>query len=98
MGAASRHPAVQGRRRSALYERREVRDALAYLRAEVNPDDDTVGLRRILTEPARAVCDRLARLAGTVTPTHPDYADGTPAGSALNRQNSPAGRITRPST
>jgi hypothetical protein len=53
MGAASRHAAaVQGRRRSALYECSEDRDALAYLRAEVNPDDDTMSLRRILTEPA----------------------------------------------
>src|SRR5262249_42860316 len=44
------------------------------------------------------VSDRLARLTGAVTPTHPDYADATPASNALTRNNSPAGRITQPST
>lgn len=34
-----------------FYERKEVRDALAYLRAVVN-DDDTVSLRRVLNTPA----------------------------------------------
>jgi DNA helicase-2/ATP-dependent DNA helicase PcrA len=40
-----------------FYERREVRDALAYLRAIVN-DDDTVSLRRILNTPRRGIGDR----------------------------------------
>ena len=35
-----------------FYERREVRDALAYLRMLVNPDN-TVSLRRILNTPKR---------------------------------------------
>ncbi len=40
-----------------FYERREVRDALAYLRALVNPDD-TVSLRRILNVPRRGIGER----------------------------------------
>ncbi|MDR2620446.1 MAG: UvrD-helicase domain-containing protein [Propionibacteriaceae bacterium] len=36
------------------YDRREVRDALAYLRAIVNPDDD-VSVRRILNTPKRGI-------------------------------------------
>jgi DNA helicase-2/ATP-dependent DNA helicase PcrA len=40
-----------------FYERREVRDALAYLRLLVNPDD-TVSLRRILNVPKRGIGQR----------------------------------------
>src|SRR4051812_38701916 len=40
-----------------FYERKEVRDALGYLRAIVN-DDDTVSLRRVLNTPKRGIGDR----------------------------------------
>lgn len=40
-----------------FYERKEIKDAVAYLRALANPDDD-VNLRRILNVPKRGLGDR----------------------------------------
>ncbi|MFW0169818.1 DNA helicase PcrA [Rothia sp. P4278] len=37
-----------------FYERKEIKDALSYLRVLVNPDDD-INLRRILNEPKRGI-------------------------------------------
>ena len=44
-----------------FYERREIRDALAYLRVLSNPDD-TVSLRRILNVPKRGIGERAEEL------------------------------------
>jgi len=40
-----------------FYERKEVRDALAYLRAVANPNDD-ISIRRILNTPRRGIGDK----------------------------------------
>ncbi|MBM3687610.1 MAG: ATP-dependent DNA helicase PcrA, partial [Actinobacteria bacterium] len=40
-----------------FYERREIRDAIAYLRAIANPDDD-VSVRRIINVPKRGIGER----------------------------------------
>ncbi|HYJ74832.1 MAG TPA: DNA helicase PcrA [Kineosporiaceae bacterium] len=48
-----------------FYERREVKDALAYLRVIANPDD-TVNLRRILNVPKRGIGDRAEAVVGAL--------------------------------
>jgi len=40
-----------------FYERKEIKDAVSYLHAIINPDDD-INLRRIINEPKRGIGDR----------------------------------------
>jgi DNA helicase II / ATP-dependent DNA helicase PcrA len=47
-----------------FYERREIRDALAYLRLLVNPDDD-LSARRVLNVPKRGIGDRAEEVVDT---------------------------------
>jgi DNA helicase II / ATP-dependent DNA helicase PcrA len=74
-----------------FYERREVRDLLAYLRLVANPGDE-VSLRRVLNTPRRGIGDRaeeyVAALANrdkisfAAALTTPDDVPGLPARSA----------------
>src|SRR5699024_9291528 len=49
-----------------FYERREIKDALAYLRVLANPADD-VNLRRILNTPKRGIGDRAVSAVGALS-------------------------------
>ncbi|NUT37477.1 MAG: DNA helicase PcrA [Hamadaea sp.] len=72
-----------------FYERKEVKDALAYLRAVAN-EDDTVSVRRILNTPRRGIGDRaeacVEALAGR---------DRISFGAALRRASEAPGISTR---
>ncbi len=72
-----------------FYERREIRDALAYLRAIANPADD-VSLRRIINVPKRGIGERaeasLAMLAAN---------EGITFGEAIDRAAEAPGMASR---
>jgi DNA helicase-2/ATP-dependent DNA helicase PcrA len=72
-----------------FYERKEVRDALAYLRAVVN-DDDTVSLRRILNTPRRGIGDRAEACVEALS-----TRDRISFGAALRRSADAPGISTR---
>jgi len=72
-----------------FYERREIKDAVAYLRAIANPDDD-VNLRRILNVPKRGLGDRSeAMVAGFAERERISF------GAALARLDEVGGLATR---
>ncbi|GAA3804810.1 DNA helicase PcrA [Cellulomonas soli] len=72
-----------------FYDRKEIKDAVAYLRAVANPDDD-VNLRRILNVPKRGLGDRSeAMVAGYAERERISF------GSALDRLDEVPGLGTR---
>ena len=75
-----------------FYERREVKDAMAYLRALANPDD-SVNLRRIVNVPKRGIGDRAEALVA-------GYAENRRIsfGAALARLSDVPGLATRSAT
>ncbi|MEV0000866.1 DNA helicase PcrA [Micromonospora sp. NPDC050980] len=72
-----------------FYERKEVRDALAYLRAVVN-DDDTVSLRRVLNTPRRGIGERAEACVEALS-----ARDRVSFGAALRRAREAPGISTR---
>ncbi|MCP2165737.1 DNA helicase PcrA [Goodfellowiella coeruleoviolacea] len=68
-----------------FYERREVRDALAYLRVLANPDD-TVSLRRVLNVPKRGIGERAEACVSA-------HADRERIGFAAALRDAAAGRV-----
>jgi DNA helicase II / ATP-dependent DNA helicase PcrA len=62
-----------------FYERREVRDLLAYLRLTANPEDE-VSLRRVLNVPRRGIGDRTEECVAALA-----YRDKTSFAAALAR-------------
>lgn len=74
-----------------FYERREIKDAVAYLRALANPDDD-VNLRRVLNVPKRGLGDKAESLVAS-------FADRERIsfGAALERADEIAGMTSRTS-
>ncbi len=72
-----------------FYERREIRDALAYLRLLVNPDD-LVSLQRILNVPKRGIGDRAVECVQALA-----TRDGLTFWEALRRADQAPGLATR---
>ena len=72
-----------------FYERREIKDAIAYLHALVNPDDE-INLRRILNVPKRGIGDRAEAAIAMLA-----ERDRIGFGEALRRADDAPGIATR---
>lgn len=72
-----------------FYERKEIKDAIAYLRAIANPDDD-VSTRRILNEPKRGLGERSESMVAAFA-----ERERTSFGAALARLDEVPGLGTR---
>lgn len=73
-----------------FYDRKEIKDALAYLRVLDNPDDD-VNLRRILNEPKRGIGERAE---GTIA-AHQTRQQSTFMAALRDAENAQGGMATR---
>ena len=74
-----------------FYERKEIKDALAYLRLLMNPDDD-VSLRRVINVPARGIGKGvLTSLDGL----EPAAADAGPLFAEVEAADEPTGSLWR---
>jgi DNA helicase-2/ATP-dependent DNA helicase PcrA len=72
-----------------FYERKEIRDAIAYLRAIANPDDD-VSVRRVLNVPKRGIGDRAEAMIEAFA-----SSERISFGAALDRADQAPGLATR---
>ncbi|MDN5724545.1 MAG: UvrD-helicase domain-containing protein [Propionibacteriales bacterium] len=72
-----------------FYERKEIRDAIAYLRAIANPDDD-VSVRRILNVPKRGIGQRAEACIAALA-----SREQIPFAAALRRAEDAPGLATR---
>jgi DNA helicase-2/ATP-dependent DNA helicase PcrA len=75
-----------------FYERREVRDAVAYLRMLVNADDE-ISLRRVLNVPKRGIGDRAEAMVSAFA-----ERERTTFWEALRRADEAPGLVTRSRT
>jgi DNA helicase-2/ATP-dependent DNA helicase PcrA len=75
-----------------FYERREIKDALAYLKLVINPHDD-VSLRRVVNTPARGIGKAVMEALDAVDPSS---APGTgPLVAALHEHDAPRSLWTK---
>ncbi|MCL2781821.1 MAG: ATP-binding domain-containing protein, partial [Actinomycetia bacterium] len=72
-----------------FYERKEIRDALAYLRLAANPDD-VVSLRRVINTPRRGIGDRAQAFVAALADR-----EGISFGAALERADATLGIAPR---
>ena len=72
-----------------FYERREVRDLLAYLRLIANPQDE-ISLRRVVNVPRRGIGDRALEYIGRVGQLRTDQLRG------VSREAAGRARVARP--
>lgn len=66
-----------------FYERKEVKDALAYLRLLINPHDD-VSLRRVINVPARGIGKGVMESLEQIAPAAPTASEVPPLFAGLN--------------
>jgi ATP-dependent DNA helicase UvrD/PcrA len=66
-----------------FYERKEIKDALAYLRLLINPHDD-VSMRRVINVPARGIGKGVMDALEQIAPAAPGVSEVAPLFAGLN--------------